>query len=81
VACDRVVCGGTDWNRASLADVVVQRTRMYKDHLRWWYEAYFLGRRAVFVAVSVALARLPVIRSVRSSPPSSYALNVDTEFP
>ena len=45
----------------------MQRTRMYNDNVRWWYEAYFLTRRTTFILLSVLFDGNDVLRSVRSS--------------
>jgi hypothetical protein len=51
-------------SKFSLGEALVHRTRMYKDHVRWWYEAYFLTRRTMFTLLSVIFRNDDMRRSV-----------------
>ena len=37
---------------------------MYNDKARWWYEAYFLTRRTLFIFVSVGFQGYAIQRTV-----------------
>ena len=58
--------------RYSIVQTIIDRTEMYNSNVRLWYESYFLTRRTIFIALSLALSHSPELRAVRDDHRPSY---------
>jgi hypothetical protein len=53
----------------NVLQAVTERTCIYNDSVRLWFESYFLTRRTVLITLSVGLCNYPIQRAVSSLPP------------
>jgi hypothetical protein len=50
----------------NVLQAVTERTSIYNDNVRLWFESYFLTRRTVLIILSVGLCNYPIQRAVHN---------------